>query len=103
MATEESAARTPTFALLALRRVTAYTYVHELPDRTSEGNPRVHSGLPPGAGYRSHAPGDLREVRILLVRHRVQAPEAAPGEGLPAPGLEPEARHRADPRHPRRR
>src|SRR6202049_3742074 len=85
---------------LALRWVTAYAMVHDLPDRAAEGDPRVRPRVPAGAGHRADPSRDLRPLRLLLLRHRVQASEAAAGQGLPAPGLEPEARHRADPRHP---
>ncbi len=47
-------------------------------------------------GYSPDAPRDLRALRLLLLRHRLQAPEAARGEGLPAARLESEARRRAD-------
>src|ERR1700709_1135426 len=73
---------------------------HVLPHRAPERDPGVYPWVPPGARHRSHAPGDLREVRVLLVRHRLQAPEAAATEGVPEAGLEPEAGHRADPGDP---
>src|SRR6185295_13356081 len=58
---------------------------HVLPHRTAKRDPGVHPGVPPGARYRSHAPGDLRAFRVLLVRHGLQASEAAAAEGVPAP------------------
>src|SRR5215467_12459513 len=40
---------------------------HDLPDRAAKRDSRVHSGVPAGTRHRPHAPGDLREIWILLV------------------------------------
>src|SRR6185369_10250518 len=78
-------------------------FSHDLPDRAPKRDSGIHPGVPAGAGDRTDASRNLREVRVLVLRHRLQAPEAAAGEGIPPAGLEPEAGHRAAPRDPRRR
>src|SRR5712692_7225178 len=79
---------------LDFRLITAYIAPlrgsHEVRDRTATRHPAVHPGVPAGARNRTDPPGDLRSLRLLVLRHGLQAPLPAREEGTHPPRLESE-------------
>src|SRR5437867_10280959 len=99
MATSPLSFRCPSSSVqltLDFRLITAYIALlrgsHEVPDRKTTRHPAVHPGVPAGARSRSYPPRNLRSLRLLLLRHGLQASVPAREKGTHPPRLEPEAR-----------